>query len=356
MLHQSGFGGETQSTIQPGDGRIVWNDGPGGGPLETESAPSRLRSILGQQPYAPAIDMGLPTPAAAKVQSRWEDAPVYTPSWRLRHTSGFSSGGLSGSRGHGDLGAAMLRMGVVAAVAAIVAWGAYSAGLFRGDGRALQAPPLPSPTVASPGEAASPEAAAPTDASVGAQTRQPINSQPVDTAQAGTTDTSGATAQMPAVDIAAAQPVVSTAVAAQAPAEAEPNPLDPRNPRWGTKDDIAAIGAPAAQPQTFALAAVEQPAAETSSAAQDALEALANPPVPVPKNAKESGKRAESAAKKGSARVTAAVNLRSGPDNGNEVVAVVPANAPVNVLQCKVWCKIAWNGRQGYVFKKFVVR
>jgi hypothetical protein len=36
------------------------------------------------------------------------------------------------------------------------------------------------------------------------------------------------------------------------------------------------------------------------------------------------------------------------------VVGVVPAKATVHVLNCKGWCRISYNGRQGYVFKSFL--
>jgi hypothetical protein len=56
----------------------------------------------------------------------------------------------------------------------------------------------------------------------------------------------------------------------------------------------------------------------------------------------------------GSARVTAAVKLRSGPKKGSGVLMVVPAGSAVNVLSCDGWCQISYNGKKGWVYKNFL--
>lgn len=56
----------------------------------------------------------------------------------------------------------------------------------------------------------------------------------------------------------------------------------------------------------------------------------------------------------GAARVTAAVNMRSGPQKGAGVLGVVPAGSSVNVLSCNGWCQIAYNGRTGWVYKNYL--
>jgi hypothetical protein len=48
------------------------------------------------------------------------------------------------------------------------------------------------------------------------------------------------------------------------------------------------------------------------------------------------------------------VRMHSGAGNHTGVVGVVPAKATVHVLNCKGWCRISYNGRQGYVFKSFL--
>ena len=56
----------------------------------------------------------------------------------------------------------------------------------------------------------------------------------------------------------------------------------------------------------------------------------------------------------GSARVTAAVKLRSGPTKGSGVLTVVPAGSAVNVLSCDGWCQVSYNGQTGWVYKNFL--
>jgi hypothetical protein len=56
----------------------------------------------------------------------------------------------------------------------------------------------------------------------------------------------------------------------------------------------------------------------------------------------------------GTARVTAAVNMRSGPKKGAGVLMVVPAGSAVSVLSCNGWCQIAYDGRKGFVYKSYL--
>lgn len=69
----------------------------------------------------------------------------------------------------------------------------------------------------------------------------------------------------------------------------------------------------------------------------------------VPKSAGKGGGVAA-----GSARVTAAVNMRSSPKKGSGVLTVVPAGSAVNVLSCDGWCQISYNGRTGWIYKNFL--
>lgn len=56
----------------------------------------------------------------------------------------------------------------------------------------------------------------------------------------------------------------------------------------------------------------------------------------------------------GSARVTTAVNMRSGPKKGSKVLTVVPAGSAVSVHSCDGWCQITYDGRKGWVYKSFL--
>ncbi len=52
--------------------------------------------------------------------------------------------------------------------------------------------------------------------------------------------------------------------------------------------------------------------------------------------------------------VRTAVKMHAGPENGSRAIGVVPAKTAVEVLSCSAWCKISYNGKQGWVYKSFV--
>ncbi|MGN6771434.1 MAG: SH3 domain-containing protein [Rhizobiaceae bacterium] len=50
------------------------------------------------------------------------------------------------------------------------------------------------------------------------------------------------------------------------------------------------------------------------------------------------------------------VKLHASASNGSRSIGVVPRKASVHVLSCSSWCKISYNGKEGYVFKSFLGR
>jgi uncharacterized membrane protein YgcG len=46
---------------------------------------------------------------------------------------------------------------------------------------------------------------------------------------------------------------------------------------------------------------------------------------------------------------TGTVNLRAGPGTAYAVIGKIPAGAPVNIVNCRRWCELAYGGREGYV-------
>jgi hypothetical protein len=80
---------------------------------------------------------------------------------------------------------------------------------------------------------------------------------------------------------------------------------------------------------------------------------IAEPPEDAAAIPKQEDKPAEGPAL-GAMTVRSAVNMRKGPDNDAAVVGVVPAGRRVDVIECKMWCRIAFNGRSGWVFKSFL--
>ncbi|MFZ2103272.1 MAG: hypothetical protein WAU86_22185, partial [Oricola sp.] len=57
------------------------------------------------------------------------------------------------------------------------------------------------------------------------------------------------------------------------------------------------------------------------------------------------------------ARTTKWVNMRASPDNDAEVLEVVPYDAEIMAEEnCPSWCSVVHDGRQGYIYKDFLVR
>ncbi|WP_353645042.1 SH3 domain-containing protein [Mesorhizobium sp. WSM2239] len=90
---------------------------------------------------------------------------------------------------------------------------------------------------------------------------------------------------------------------------------------------------------------------ETATAAIATVPLPASAPFPEPR-AEEAGEAEEAAGRE--ARVTKYVNLRSGPNDESKVVAVVPAKASVSVLDCKAWCEVVFDGKKGWIYKRFI--
>jgi hypothetical protein len=53
-------------------------------------------------------------------------------------------------------------------------------------------------------------------------------------------------------------------------------------------------------------------------------------------------------------RILRTVTMRSGPKKGASAIMTVPAKASVQVMNCKQWCEIVYNGKHGWVYKSYV--
>ena len=185
---------------------------------------------------------------------------------------------------------------------------------------------------------------------------------------------------------------VSPTVAA---AEVKMRELAPDNPRWTGSDSKTASSpatASADQPATRpaqespkVAAAFAEPAAQTDSTtllskvappdnaapdnaatrnptdgAQTAAISTVRPlETPSPPPADEGdGSQAktepEKVAAAGTGRILRGVTMRSGPKNDAAALTTIPAKTSVQLVSCKQWCQIVYNGRSGWVFKTFV--
>ena len=209
-------------------------------------------------------------------------------------------------------------------------------------------------------------------------------------ADAAPTTSTDAMAETPkAADIAA------DAQAAAAPAD-DADPLAADDPRWGAKKPAVAMKAAAADGGGEVLSAFAQPGAaeagteppaivapqetaaapEADTSAQDespddsvetaAIEPQAEKPAVRGKNREKEAFDVDEtkavpiqdtfdlAKPSRSVRVNADVRMRSKASNGSKVVGVVPDNAEVGVVSCSSWCEITYNGKRGFVYKRYV--
>ncbi|MER9295284.1 SH3 domain-containing protein [Mesorhizobium sp. M0621] len=174
---------------------------------------------------------------------------------------------------------------------------------------------------------------------------------------------------------------VSTATAAQANVQA----LAANDPRWTDSQPKAASAsdstAPSQAEQTpdKPAAAFAQPAADTDATAelakvaappaaagshpdgaQTAAIPAVKPPVPAQQPAATEGDDSQAKAKPGkvaaagTGRILRTVTMRSGPKKNAAAVGTVPARTSVQVVSCKQWCQITYNGKTGWVYKSYI--
>ncbi|MCC6948580.1 MAG: SH3 domain-containing protein [Bradyrhizobiaceae bacterium] len=92
----------------------------------------------------------------------------------------------------------------------------------------------------------------------------------------------------------------------------------------------------------------QEPAAQAETAVVAAVDSSGTPAEAARNAAVEQAKPTRSAA------VTMHVNMRARPASDAAVVAVVPEGKQVEVKDCAQWCQVVYEGRQGFVFRKFV--
>lgn len=82
--------------------------------------------------------------------------------------------------------------------------------------------------------------------------------------------------------------------------------------------------------------------------------AQVKPDAPTAKPAATPKQQTASSANDG--RILRGVNMRAGPDNNAATITVLPAKTAVDVISCKQWCEVVFNGKRGWVYKTFVQR
>lgn len=128
----------------------------------------------------------------------------------------------------------------------------------------------------------------------------------------------------PAVAAAFAQSATDTDATAELAKVAAPAPAASSNP-----DGAKTAAIPQVQPQ----------APEQQPAASDDGKATAKP---------------RKVAAAGNGRILRAVTMRSGPKKNAAAISTVPARTSVQVMNCKQWCQIVYNGKTGWIYKSYI--
>jgi uncharacterized protein YraI len=46
--------------------------------------------------------------------------------------------------------------------------------------------------------------------------------------------------------------------------------------------------------------------------------------------------------------------MRTGPKTSATAMGTVPGKTTVQVMSCKQWCQIVYNGKRGWIYKRFI--
>ena len=189
----------------------------------------------------------------------------------------------------------------------------------------------------------------------------------------------------PAAKVAAVAPppaarkgdAVSRTAAANAAAVSA---LAPNDPRWTAPDPKTASGPEATSPDqaasqpaqdqkpssafaegaaqtdaTTELAKVAAPGDPAANANPDGAQTAAIPtPKPELPQPAQANAKPQKVAAAGNGRTLRAVTMRSGPKKNAAAIATVPAKTSVQVMSCKQWCQIVYNGKRGWIYKSYI--
>ncbi|CDX43143.1 SH3 type 3 domain protein [Mesorhizobium sp. SOD10] len=164
-----------------------------------------------------------------------------------------------------------------------------------------------------------------------------------------------------------------TASDAQTPPAPAENPPAPSEQAADTSPaqsaDTAFAEADAENDASNALSQVAASAGDTATAAKKPSDKMdgaqtaaipeAKPQAPDSQSAATDGSaqakpKAQKASAAANGRILRAVTMRSSPKKGAAAITTVPAKASVQVMGCKKWCEIVYNGKHGWVYKSYI--
>ncbi|PBB83648.1 SH3 domain-containing protein [Mesorhizobium sp. WSM3876] len=100
----------------------------------------------------------------------------------------------------------------------------------------------------------------------------------------------------------------------------------------------------------------DQPAADDTDSARTAAIPQSKPQVAAAEAAASESEdpATPDASAAESGRIVKAVTMRTGPKKGAAAIVTIPAKTSVQVVNCKKWCEIVYNGKRGWVYKTYV--
>lgn len=147
---------------------------------------------------------------------------------------------------------------------------------------------------------------------------------------------------------AAAEQRVRTVAMAQ-----EPEPLPQADPRWtGPSKKSAKIAA--AHSIVVGSGGEDEEAEPLAVNAYAGQDGGATAAIPAQKPAKADAKAAAAGVQTRPGQALQAVTMRARPSSRGAVLGTVPGRADVDVVSCDSWCEIVYDGKRGFVYKRFL--
>jgi uncharacterized protein YraI len=151
---------------------------------------------------------------------------------------------------------------------------------------------------------------------------------------------------------------------------AEVDALEQQDPRWAVSDatesdasyePVLPSAEDAADEADAAVPLDEEPVAKDDDKRDETRTAAIAPDEAKPSRKAKRSKdesvaedNAPPAAGTRQVQIRTGVNMRSRPKSGSGVLTVVPRKAVVQVVGCKAWCEVIYQGQRGYIYKSYL--
>jgi hypothetical protein len=152
-----------------------------------------------------------------------------------------------------------------------------------------------------------------------------------------------------------------TKTASNDPAPAPSDQAADRQAEETAKPSDTAFAEPA--PQSDATALLSKVAAPSAAPAKDDPDGAETAAIPAPdpqapeaqaSAGDDATPKPQQASAASTGRILRAVTMRAGPKQKAAAMVTVPAKTSVQVISCKKWCQIVYNGKRGWIYKTYI--